>query len=62
MKRNKVDLSHIDTKPLDEFLDSEEFKKEVDNYKTDKSYMGSDGLSNEDLVEYHKNILSGYGL
>lgn len=62
MKLNKVNLSNVDNKSLDETLDSEEFKKKVDNHKADKSYIGSDGLSNEDLVEYHKNILSGYGL
>lgn len=62
MKLNKIDMSHVDIRPLDEILDSEEFKNEVDNYKYDKSHLGEEGVTEEDLVEHNKTLLEGYGI
>ena len=62
MQANEVNLDHVDMRPLDEILDSEEFKKEVDNYKVDKCYLSGNSILKEDIVEYRRNFLSNYGV
>lgn len=49
-------------KPLDEILDSEEFKREVDSYKVDKCYLSGNSILKIDLIEYRRNFLSNYGI
>lgn len=62
MNLNEVNLDHVDMKPLDEILDSEEFKREVDSYKVDKCYLSGNSILKEDLIEYRRNFLSNYGI
>lgn len=62
MNLNEVNLDHVDMKPLDEMLDSEEFKKEVDSYKVDKCYLSGNSILKIDLIEYRRNFLSNYGI
>lgn len=54
---SEVNLDHVDMKPLDEILDSEEFKREVDSYKVDKCYLSGNSILKIDLIEYRRNFL-----
>lgn len=62
MNLNEVNLDHVDMRSLDEILDSEEFKREVDSYKVDKCYLSGNSILKEDLIEYRRNFLSNYGI
>lgn len=57
-----IDLSHLDTTPLDELMESQEFKSELENYNVDKCHLGGKSILKEDLIEYRKNHLANYGI